>query len=134
MKIIDIKEPCEGYIWKSNEEKPEVFYNEPVNLLLDEGKNPFIIEGQLYVKNKISYSIKYVDGKYFVTEYDLTNLSSGYELKEYIPNRRIVKNDIAINKICFRQYWKPEEDDLCEKMNVLVPSAHVFVGFKLKED
>ncbi|MDR0572376.1 MAG: TIGR04423 family type III CRISPR-associated protein [Rickettsiales bacterium] len=133
MKIIDIKEPCEGYVWRSDEEKPEVFYNEPINLSLDEEKNPFVIEGQLYVKDKMSYSIKYVDGKYYVTEYNIENISSDYELKEYIPNR-IAKKDITIDKIYFRQYWKPEEDVLCEKMSVLVPSAYVFVGFKLKED
>jgi CRISPR type III-associated protein (TIGR04423 family) len=133
MEIIEIKEPCEGYIWRSDKENPEVFYNEPINLLLDEGKNSFVIEGQLYVKDKMSYSIKYVDGKYFVTKYDLGNFSSDYELKEYIPNR-ITKAGIVINKICFRQYWEPEEDTQCEKMNVLVPSAYVFAGFKIKED
>ncbi|MDR3057356.1 MAG: TIGR04423 family type III CRISPR-associated protein, partial [Prevotella sp.] len=71
MTKIEIKEPCEGYIWKSNSPNPVVYYNEPVTIELDENINPFIVEGYLYVKDKLSYTIKYVDGKYFVAKYEL---------------------------------------------------------------
>lgn len=133
MTKIEINEACEGYIWMSDQPNPKTFINEPVNLVLDEGNNPFIIEGQLYVKNKISYSIKYVDGKYFITKYDLSALPTVFESKEYIPNR-IKKENTEISKICFNQYWEPKKDVLCENMEMLVPSAYVFVGFKMKED
>ena len=59
----------EGYLWYSNEKKPMVFDgSEPVpEMNLDEEKNPFIIEGNLWdADNRKSIMIRYVDGKYIV--------------------------------------------------------------------
>jgi CRISPR type III-associated protein (TIGR04423 family) len=35
-----------------------------------------------------------------------------------------------VQKMKFRQYWRPVEDDLCEGMTVLQPAELVFVGFE----
>jgi len=123
-----------GYLWLSNSKVPEV-YLEPSDVSyflkdMNDDKNPFIIEGQLFSEgvNK-SYSIKYVDGEHIVVEYDLNSLPEDWvcdEDKTFIPNR------INVTKLKFRQYWKPEADEFCEGMEVLQPAAFVFVGFEIE--
>jgi CRISPR type III-associated protein (TIGR04423 family) len=125
-----------GYIWMSDSSRPTQ-YLQPTRLgdvlCVSDESNPFIVEGQLYSKTaEKSYSIKYVDGKHIVKDYDLKLLPEEYDLKKFIPNRID-----GVSKILFRQYWKPREDKLCEGMDVLVPADYVFVGFeysKEKED
>ena len=143
IKISDI--PCDikyiGYLWMSDKPHPLEYHTPSVLKEILEGfsdtTNPFIIEGQLCdEKTEVSYSIKYVDGKYIVIKYDLKNIPEGWipdeEDKEYISNSRL-----RASKILFRQYWKPEIEDsadvnesLCLGMPVLVPGPLVFVGFK----
>jgi CRISPR type III-associated protein (TIGR04423 family) len=112
----------------SDKTEPITYYNEPIGNELDrtDNQNPFIIEGQLYCEEKqLSYSIKYVDGKYIITEYNLETFKNEIcDEKEYIPNR------IPAYRIIFKQYWKQKVDELCENMEVLIPGAFVFVGFK----
>ena len=126
----------EGYLWMSNSEKPLQTPTEIGAMLnqITDNDNPFIIEGQLYVKDQKSYSIKYADGKHIVIEYDLTDMPKEYTEKSFIPNRL---DNVA--KIKFRQYWKAKPDNLCEGMEVLVPAEYVFLGFdyssnKVKEE
>ena len=140
LEIIDKNAGYIGYIWLSNSENP-VEYHNPVKLLLDytDNSNPFIIEGQLYSQGtKKSYSIKYVDGKHIVIEYDLTSLPDDWADLEEKDIKRFVPNRIAASSIVFLQYWEPKPDELCENMKVLQPSASVFVGFeyefKVKEE
>jgi CRISPR type III-associated protein (TIGR04423 family) len=131
IKISDIPKDDKytGYLWMSDQTHPKEYHSHGIGNDLDitEHKNPFIIEGQLFCKetNK-SFSIKYVDGKHIAIEYDLNNVPANWvcDNKEYIPNR------ITASKIIFRQYWKPEKDEFCEGMEVLVPAAYVFVEFK----
>jgi CRISPR type III-associated protein (TIGR04423 family) len=118
-----------GYLWMSDQTHPQEYHSQGISndFAITEQSNPFIIEGQLFCKdtNK-SFSIKYVDGEQIVIEYDLNNVPTNWvcdKEKEYIPNR------ISASKIVFRQYWKPEKDEFCEGMEVLVPAAYVFVGF-----
>ncbi|KAA6334231.1 hypothetical protein EZS27_017423, partial [termite gut metagenome] len=116
-----------GYLWMSDEQNPKTYCNQPIDKELErtDDQNPFIIEGQLYCEEKqLSYSIKYVDGKYFITKYDLNALGNEFDKKKYIPNR------IPACHIVFRQYWKQKADELCENMEVLIPGAFVFVGFE----
>ena len=127
---IDPAQNYEGYLWWSDDTSPCVYKNEP----LPEWKediNPFIIEGQLYNKNnKKSYSIRFVDGEYKINCFDLNELSKfEYIDKEYLPNRIE-----GVQKLCFREFWRPVNDQLCEGMEVLQPAEVVFVGFKFKED
>jgi len=134
IKDIPLEENYEGYLWLSNETKPHVYQNEPLEKVMLESVNPFIIEGNLLDKNnRKSYSIRFIDGNYIVNEFDLKELNEKYSedsiSKEYIPNRFPEK----INKLYFREYWIPKKDEQCKGMEVLKPAMEVFTGFN-KED
>lgn len=116
-----------GYLWYSNKTKPQVLNNEEFGLEKEDSENPFIIEGQL-CDDKKSISIKFVDGKYIVNTYILSNYEEA-EIEEYVPNRME-----DVEKLKFKREWKAESDDLCCGMNVLQPAELVFVGLKMKED
>ena len=132
----------EGYLWYSNEKKPMVFDgSEPVpEMNLDEEKNPFIIEGNLWDEDgRNSIMIRYVDGEYIVrrTKVKEEELSRAYSqayesgsptLKKYLAHRIE-----GVKCLCFLQYWQAEPDDMCEKMCVLRPSKLVFIGFDKNE-
>ncbi|MCF0210471.1 MAG: TIGR04423 family type III CRISPR-associated protein [Bacteroidales bacterium] len=117
-----------GYIWLSNATKPEILPSEG-ELDTDSVEIPFIIEGQMVDKEKTkSISIKFVDGKTIVKEYNLVDYKE-FEEEEFIPNRMDGKE-----KLLFKRVWRIEKDDLCEGWEVLQPAELVFVGFKEKED
>ena len=148
INITDIPKDIEyeGYLWMSNSKNPIVLKSEKLkSLRLNESEsdkpvifdeisdlsNPFIIEGQLYSKNtKKSYSIKYADGEHIVVEYDLNNLPKDRVFDEKEDDKKFIPNRINASMLKFRQYWKPEEDEFCEGMEVLQPAGFVFVGFK----
>lgn len=126
VKDINITKDFQGYIWMSDQSKPEVFDCDKERLLvLANNQNPFIIEGQLYDKtHKKSYSLKYVDGEYFVMQYDVTE-DDVKNANSYFPNR-------MTKKLRFNQRWevmKDKGDKYCENMPVLEPTGLVFVGF-----
>ena len=123
---------CEGYLWWSDLQEPKIYNGEALDISLDETKNPFVVEGQLYDKkeNK-SYSIKYVDGKYLINIYkvetsDFTNKDN--ELKNYLSNR------MGGRWLKFLRYWEEKKDENCINMSVLTFTKNVFVGFKEKEE
>lgn len=117
----------DGYIWYSDKSEPEVFQSQDFEFDTDEIVNPFIIEGQLYDAQKMfSYSIKFVDGKYICKKYQVESTDfnkSDVEIKTFHVNRMDEK------KMRYLQYWKEEDDELCEGMKVLQPKELVFVGF-----
>lgn len=131
VKEINITKDFQGYIWMSDQSKPEVFdCNKERLLVLDNNKNPFVIEGQLYDKTqKKSYCIKYVDGEYLVMPYDVTD-DEVKNANSYYPNR-------MQKKLLFYQRWEVMKDNegdekgdrYCENMPVLEPTGLIFVGF-----
>lgn len=131
MEIIKIKN-CEGYLWWSDQEEPELYDEKALDVSLDETKNPFVVEGQLYDKEeKESYSIKYVDGQYLIKTYkveasDFTNKEN--ETKKFLSNR------MGGRWLEFLRYWEEKKDKNCMNMPVLTFTKNVFVGFKEKED
>lgn len=125
MKIENAK--YTGYLWYSDETKPQVLSNEDFELKIPDSKNPFIIEGQL-CDDKNSISIKFVDGKYIVKTYTLSDYEA-VKTDEYVPNRMD-----KVEKLLFKRSWKSKKDDLCCGMEVLQPAELVFVGLKMKED
>lgn len=139
ISINDIKPlSYEGYLWMSDQEKPEVFDNKPIKLLKD-GDNPFVVEGQLFNKAEgLSYSIKFVDGQYIIQEYvvkesDKTN--SDNEIKTYESNR------MGDRRLQFLRYWEEvlDSDNYTDTVHpkglpVLTQTKNVFIGFKVKED
>lgn len=126
------KSVFEGYIWYSDQQKPQVFRNEEFGIEISENQNPYIVEGQLFDHQKmISIGIKYVDGKYVCLKKKIESSDfnrSNVEIKEYAPNRME-----RVSKLLFLQYWEEQEDDFCECMKVLLPAELVFVGFKKEE-
>lgn len=131
MEPINLKD-CIGYLWWSDQEDPEICNGKEKDLCLDEAKNPFVVEGQLYDKvEKKSYSIKYVDGQYHINIFnveanDLDNPDN--EKKCYLSNR------MGGKWVKFLRYWEEEEDPDCEGMKVLKLTKNVFIGFKEQED
>jgi CRISPR type III-associated protein (TIGR04423 family) len=145
----------EGYIWFSDATEPIVLScdnikgdNGNVGLSFDDyaieinggkcivnkdGKEsliPFIIEG-FFICNDTSYSIKMVDGKYYIFSKELNSKGDKEEFSEikYYTNR-FGEN---ISQLVFRKYWKEEADALCENMKVLTPTENIFVGFEFKD-
>ncbi len=115
----------EGYIWWSDKSTPDLYLNEEFGINLDETENPFIVEGQLF-DGTISYSIKYIDGKYIVNEFDIRKLAQFESTpKSYVSNRMGSETYLQFN-----QYWRPVPDPLCENMSTLQPAELVFTGFK----
>ena len=131
---IDIKEipvhaGYEGYIWWSNAEKPDV-YRQDKELYLPSGvSNPFIAEGYIIdKKTSTSYFISMQDGIYHVFRYNLK------ELEQYeSTHRHWLASFNEADRICFREFWIPEEDPFCNGFEVLKPAMNVFVGFNCKE-
>ncbi len=145
MRIIEIKESFEGYVWWSNQDCPLVYRlgkvckngeecgDECKTLRLANGQNPFVVEGMLYDKVKrTSYCLKYVDGEYIIKEFEVgaTDISNTeIDKKEYLGNRMGGKLWLK-----FLRYWNETEDANCAGMKVLTVEKNVFVGFKEKED
>lgn len=118
-----------GYIWMSDETTCKVFNNQDFkNILPDKIDNPYIAEGFLR-DDKWSYSIKFLNGKYYFNKFNLKELKGmKYERHEYLPS---FKNE-KVKKICFNEYWRPEKDERCNGFETLKPAEFVFVGFKMK--
>lgn len=127
------KSRYQGYLWYSDETVPStVLFDEEFELELDTPTNgkPFVVEGMLYDGCK-SFSIKFVDGKHLIIPYDMAELETvDYTEHNYLANTRIGKN----LWLRFRQYWRPDEDELCENMKVNKPAEMVFVGFEIKKE
>lgn len=119
-----------GYVWMSDEPRPDVLINREYQNDLVERANPFVIEAQLYDEdNHRSISVKYVDGEYLVNTYEnvfegMTLPQAQIELKEFIGN----KMDGRILR--FLQFWREVPDERCCGMAVLQPKDLVFIGFK----
>lgn len=124
-----------GYLWKSDSPYPEVLFPaQEYEITLDDTKNPFTIEGLLYDKDKkISYSIKYVDGKYIINKYDVGALNELQESGERSVSecKYLAHPNIGNNlKLKFNQYWKPVPDETCENLRFFKPAELVFTGFQ----
>ena len=135
IKINDIDKSLlyEGYLWMSDSEKPIVFDSACITMP-EEGSNPFVIEGQLYQREKgLSYSIKYVDGQYLIQEFivkkeDLEDPDN--QIKIYESNR------MGNKKLQFLRYWEEvfDLDNYKDSENpnglpVLTLTKNVFIGF-----
>ena len=144
MKKIQIENTFEGYLWWSNQNTPIVYKggkvfkdktecdDEKREFELTDGQNPFIVEGKLYdTIKRISYSIKYIDGKYLFNEYQV---SPGDLNSETIDQKEYLSNRMGDRLLKVLRYWKEEPDVRCDNMKVLRMEKNVFVGFKEKEN
>ncbi|ACX75156.1 hypothetical protein FSU_2045 [Fibrobacter succinogenes subsp. succinogenes S85] len=119
-------EQCQGYIWKSDADKPQVFNGCACNLVLDDSANPFVLEAMLYdAQTQDSYMIKYVDGRHLIQEYNLFNKFDDVTEISVLPNRME-----GIPELKLKQFWKKTPDKLCNGFETLTPAEIVFAGFK----
>lgn len=120
----------EGYVWMSDQTKPDIINGAMAEVKLTPESNPFIIESRLYDTVKhVSYSVKYVDGEYKAFRYDLDEMLKEKDIeiepKRYLPHRMD-----SVKGLHFLRFWRGENDPLCEDMKVLQPGELVFVGFQ----
>ena len=122
----------EGYLWYSDCKEPKVLEQVPFECKLEEQKNPFIVEAQLYDSYaKVSYSVKYVDGRYIAHRYETIELGTQTnDSSIQIEEQTFCANRMGSRMLVFQQWWREKSDSLCEGMKVLQPAELVFVGFK----
>ncbi len=121
------KAKYEGYVWMSDQTAPQVIDGaEEKTLTLTDGENPFVAEGQLWdASQRRSVSIRYVDGRYIISETLVTEEQLKEPTVSYIPHR--LK---GVEGLKFLRIWKETPDSLCEDMPALQLQNSVFVGFK----
>ena len=113
----------QGYYWRSNETIPTVVNGDFPGLEIVDGENPFIVEGQLFDLNeRISYAIRFIDGKYLVFSHKVDSLDDVTLMRCY-PSWPFDR------KLLFVCNWRPEPDSFCEGMDVLKAAEFCFVGF-----
>jgi len=124
---IDFDLEYEGYVWYSNQQYPEI---RSTIRKSDFMTMPFIIEGNLFAKNeRISISIKNVDGEYLIMQGDLSGLPGDQITElEYITTHKLP----GISKVKLVRFWDEVEDEFCEGMKTLKPSWKAFKGFVKK--
>lgn len=129
LSIIDDSCGYVGYVWKSNAQVPERYFEQTeLNLkqLLEEADFPFIIEGNFYAAaENISIRIQYLDGQYYVTKFDLTGIDITNFVQEYYGH------DLEGRNFKMLEYWEVEQEKYpeLEGMETLVPSWSAFIGF-----
>lgn len=130
-----------GYIWMSDSSTPMKFEKiDQASLAgLDDNFfkelliNPFIVEAYIVVDNstvsdKVSYSIKQIDGKYLVKAYSIDKITDNKaDSSETTEITMIGKAGLGL--LHFKQIWQEEKDSQCLDMPVLQPKGLVFVGF-----
>lgn len=116
-----------GYIWFSDQTKPQVFDGTTEHsLTLTDGENPFVVEGRLWDNEKRrSVSIKFVDERYIVSEYMVTEDDIKDGTVSYIAHRIN-----GVRHLKFLRIWRRTQDHLCEDMDTLQLQNVVFVGFE----
>jgi|SRR5690606_8918893 len=118
----------QGYVWKSDQEEPEVLHNEPYDFSNDSETN-FIVEALLYNEEKdISIHINHF-GDYNIVSYSLDQWKASDTTVEetcYLPHRLGKK----VSRVKFKKLWIHEKDPFCEGMPVKKLKAIVFCGFK----
>ncbi len=123
-----VKDRFEGYYWLSNEDQPILLKGH-----LDDFKSsldalvPFIVEANLFDdKEKLSISLKHVEGDYHITKVNLKKIGKDFQLSQ----EESFKSIEGFKDIKVVHLWKAEEDELLEGMSVMMPLMTVFTGFK----
>lgn len=114
----------EGYLWFSDKESPKVYrHGDDFTDGFSATAIPFIVEGWFYDKaEQKSYAIRYLDGKYIRTEYDLAATDKHrieYQAHDLQP----------VTRFRVAEHWAPEEDLNCAGMEVLRHAWTAFAGF-----
>ena len=139
MKTVIDSANFQGYLWYSDELTPEVFDgSDEKQIILDDEKNPFVVEGNLYDReNEKSVNIRYIDGKYLVTSFNLAEMKNNpdfvLEDEPYLTNSRILSMTGKLAPECgrslYKRIWHAEEDNLNGNWKSLRPVGLAFAGF-----
>lgn len=119
----------EGYLWYSDKAKPRIYHNES----LEENwssQHPFVVEGWLLDEQEQSYFIRCLEGKYYISSFDLKELEASED--EYLLDGRqrfIAHRLDEIRSINFRQLWALSSNAESE-FQVLKPAQLIFAGFE----
>ena len=131
MKTIK-KASYQGYIWYSDATSPIVLNGEPFAMELDETKNPFVIEAQLWNEaDHESIGIRYADGQYYtsnrhISEEELKDKTD--DIETYIAHRMP-----GVAGLKFLRCWTARPDAFCNGFEVLEPEGMAFIGFEQKQ-
>lgn len=125
---IDFSLEYEGYIWYSDEDKPEIIPNSKINF--EPGcfsDLPFIIEGNLYhYESDLSLQIKYIDGEYHIIKFNLKEARNAYP-----ENAEVKYAGKKGRNYLMLEAWEEHKlgDESLEGMAFLRPSWAAFIGF-----
>lgn len=130
LKDIDISKEYNGYIWLSDESKPQIMDKSSVNFYKYENTNPFIQEGY-FTDDEFSYTIKHFDGiGHCVYKTKIDELKNGNEeISSYLADPALTRENEKIKKLKFITEWIAENDEKCDNMEVLKPGRVAFIGF-----
>ena len=135
-----------GYLWMSNEQEPRVLENCSIDksnkdkegspAVLELGRNPFIVEAELWDADAhVSYAIHHAGNEVVCQRYEVKDedfRNSDNEKHDFFSHR------MKGRKLCFLEYWEPKDDIVVtditgnaeeEMMPSLVMTHRAFVGF-----
>ena len=129
MNINDIKKGLyEGYFIYADSSHAEILRGEEFRF----DKNKIIVEGLLYDRtSRLSYSICYADGRYFISEYQIEKMvpdSDCFEETSYAFSYN--KMTSAPKNLKFIEKWKEVPDEYCLEMSTLEYDTRIFIGFE----
>ncbi|MBQ7691821.1 MAG: TIGR04423 family type III CRISPR-associated protein [Muribaculaceae bacterium] len=124
---IDYSAQWTGYYWMSDQDRPEVLENVVLEKTLLQQKLPFVVEAQLTC-GTCSLSIRNVDGRCRITEYDAADLNDPNNSEE----ETFISLRMGNRRLCFKRRWQEtaDVDNLCMGMTTLLPAGLMFTGFK----
>jgi CRISPR type III-associated protein (TIGR04423 family) len=115
----------QGYYWLSNEDKPVEILNNKLDKSVFKDL-PFVVEANFYaVKEQISISVKNVDGKYHIYQYNLKDVSI-----ERRSDITYLAHKTNSKKFVVTRVWNEYEDQNLLGMKTLIPLFSAFTGFK----
>lgn len=112
-----------GYVWYSDQKKPEILKKEAFKLPSD--NKTFIIEALLHDGGSKSIHILHTH-QYQITEYTLSNIGQceTSEVK-FIAAGRLQEK---VKELMFKQVWVPIVNQNCQKLEVLQLQSLIFTG------
>ncbi|MBK9984685.1 MAG: TIGR04423 family type III CRISPR-associated protein [Saprospiraceae bacterium] len=121
-EILDALIIQSGYLWYSDKRDPYLYSGKTISLVELLTELPHVIEGWLVTKED-SYCIRYIDGKYYVHQYDIAYAKMGEEIK--YPAHKL-----DANLLVFRQGFAMVDSNVVHGLSQKMPSWRVFTGFE----
>lgn len=128
-KIVNSEKLWNGYLWKDDQHKPEIFKKETIDYdTYFTTQIPFIIEGLLVNElQTISLTIKYIDGVYYC--YKSMNFKDLKPVEVFIAVK--VLKDKEIKSLAFIPIFKEVADPFSPDFSEYIYSHQIFKGINL---